>query len=354
MTTLSRWPAMAFMAFVMVSVPTWQDQPSGTAERLRGVAAVDARTAWACGNRGTVLRTTDGGRRWTPVAVPGAETLDFRDIEALDATIAFVLAIGAGDKSRIYKTVDGGRHWVPSFTNNDPRAFYDALGFWNAQTGLAVGDPVDGRFAVLTTSDGGKTWVGVDRSAMPAALPGEGAFAASGTCLVVGPSAHAWFVTGGAARARVFRSTDGGRTWQVADTPLAAGVASAGGFSVAFADDRHGIVVGGDYRKEPEKSENAAVTGDGGVTWTRVTPLAGFRSAVTFVPGTRGRGVIATGPAGSDWSIDGGNTWAPMAGPGFHALSIAARDGNGWGVGENGRIARIEGMAAAAKAATGK
>jgi photosystem II stability/assembly factor-like uncharacterized protein len=350
MTTHPRWPALAALTFVLVSVPAWHEQTSGTAERLRGVAAVDGQTAWASGNRGTVLRTTDGGRRWVGVPVPGSEGLDFRDIEAIDAQTAYVLAIGAGDKSRIYKTVDGGRQWSLSFANDNPRAFYDAIAFWNARSGLAVGDPVDGRFTIVRTNDGGKTWSRPNASRMPDALPGEGAFAASGTCLVVGGDGLAWFVTGGAERARVFRSSDRGETWAVADTPLAAGVASAGAFSIAFAGGRRGIVVGGDYRKEPEPSENAAVSDDGGRTWTRAPALAGFRSAVAFVPGTSGRRLVATGPAGSDWSSDGGRTWASIAGRGFHALAIAPRDGVGWAVGEGGRIAKLEVPAASTDA----
>jgi hypothetical protein len=48
----------------------------------------------------------------------------------------------------------------------------------------------------------------------------------------------------------VFRSNDGGVTWKVADTPIMTGVASAGIFSLAFSDEKNGVAVGGDYRKE--------------------------------------------------------------------------------------------------------
>jgi photosystem II stability/assembly factor-like uncharacterized protein len=177
---------------------------------------------------------------------------------------------------------------------------------------------------------------------MPPALPGEGAFAASGTCVVTARRTNAWFATGGAARARVFRSTDRGSTWQVADTPLAAGVASAGAFSLAFADARHGLVVGGDYRKEGESSANLAVTNDGGRTWLAPpTRLRGFRSAAAVWRREADVGWMATGPAGTEWSMDGGRTWTAIPGDGFHALSIAARGAAVWVVGEQGRIARL-------------
>ena len=80
---------------------------------------------------------------------------------------------------------------------------------------------------------------------------------------------HVWFGTGAAARARVLRSTDRGRTWQIAETPLAAGQTS-GIYSVAFRDALHGVVVGGDYSKETEAVDNVAVTDDGGRTWQLV------------------------------------------------------------------------------------
>src|SRR5690606_29349465 len=75
-------------------------QDSGVEVRLRGISAVDAQVAWASGREGTVLRTVDGGAHWQAIRVPGAEALDFRDIEAFDAGTAVVLAIGPGEASR--------------------------------------------------------------------------------------------------------------------------------------------------------------------------------------------------------------------------------------------------------------
>ena len=339
--------ATGAVAIALAQAPqSWTPQTSGTTERLRGVSAVSENVAWASGNRGTVVRTTDGGASWALAGIPGAEALDFRDIEAIDADTVYVLSIGPGDKSRIYKTADGGRTWALLFTNADPNAFYDAIAFWDAKSGLAVGDPVDGRFTVVRTTDGGRTWTRVPPANVPEAIAGEGAFAASGTCLVVDGKKNAWFGTGGAARARVFRSTDQGLTWQVADTPVIAGNASSGIFSLAFSDARHGLAVGGDYRKERESGDNLAQTVDGGRTWCFVgsTRLRGFRSAVAFVPGSKGQGVFAIGPGGADYSRDGGATWTPTIDGGFHAFSIVGGRNAAWGVGEKGRIARLTGL----------
>ena len=329
------------LAALVAPQPAWEPQASGTTERLRGVCAVSGAVAWASGNNGTVIRTADGGKTWQRVPVAGAEALDFRDIEAFqDGATAYVLSIGPGDRSRIFKTVDGGKSWGLQFTNPDPKAFYDAIAFWDANHGVAVGDPVDGRFTVVRTNDGGATWQKVHPTGMPPALEGDGAFAASGTILVASGGKDAWFGSGGGARARVFHSTDRGATWTVAETPIAAGTASAGVFSIAFDGPRHGIAVGGDYRKEREASDNVALTADGGRTWSGATRLRGFRSAVAYLPGRSGRVLLAVGPGGSDLSRDGGRTWAAIGDEGFHAASVAP-DGSAWAVGEKGSVAAL-------------
>ena len=323
----------------------WVQQASGTTSRFRAISAVSARVAWASGNNGTFARTVDGGASWMPAVVPGAEDLDFRDVEAFDEKTAYLLSIGPGNRSRIYKTVDGGRTWALQLKNLDSRAFFDAMAFWDARSGIVMGDPVDGRMVVIRTFDGGETWIDVPRANVPAALPGEAAFAASGTCITTHGRDHVWVGTGGGPAARVLRSTDRGFTWSVATTPIVAGTASAGIFSIAFTDALHGIIVGGDYKREGEPSDNLSITSDGGRTWTAIgsTRLPGFRSAVAFVPGSGTPVIVALGPAGSDVSFDEGKSWTRLDLAGFHALSLAGAVDAGWAVGEAGRIAKLAG-----------
>ncbi len=209
------------------------------------------------------------------------------------------------------------------------------MAFGDARRGFAFSDSIDGRFVILRTDDGGTTWTRVPSAGLPPALAGEGAYAASGSNIVVRGS-HVWI---GTTASRVLRSDDGGRAWTVSQTPLPTGL-SAGIFSVAFSDDSNGIVVGGDYKMEAEASNNAAVTRDGGRTWTMVNGLSGYRSAVAYVSGLKGA-IVAVGPTGSDLSLDGGKTWKSISGPGFHALAFAATSPVGWGVGEKGAVARI-------------
>jgi photosystem II stability/assembly factor-like uncharacterized protein len=320
----------------------WELQESGTPARLRGVSAVDPMVAWVSGSQGTCLRTTDGGTTWKRMLIPGSQTLDFRDLHAFDDRTAVLLSIGPGEQSRVFRTSDGGATWSNPYTNHDPKIFLDAIAFWDRDHGLALGDPEAGRHVILSTDDGGATWSRIAAANIPAALPGEGAFAASGTCLVVGEGGRAWFGTGSATEARVFRSTDRGRTWSVATTPVHAGNASSGVFGLAFEGD-HGLAVGGDYKKVDDPSGNLALTDDGGKTWVKVDASrpGGFRSAVAFVPGTGGKDVVTVGPAGSDISRDGGRTWTKWSGDGFHALGFGTTAEAGWAVGESGKLGRF-------------
>ena len=314
-------------------------QTSGVNVRLRGVSAVSERVAWASGAGATVLRTVDGGQTWQKLTVT-TDALDFRDVDAIDAQTAYVLAVGNGPASRIYKTTDAGKTWTLQFKNEDEKAFLDAMSFWDANHGIVFGDSVDGQLYIMTTADGGRVWSRVPAANLPPALENEGAFAASGTNIAVIGTSHAWIGTGASAKARVLRTTDRGRTWQVVETPLAAG-STAGIFSIAFRDAKHGVIVGGDYRKEQEAVDNVAVTSDGGVTWTLVKGLSGFRSVVTYVPGMKTPRLVALGPSGGDYSTDDGRTWKPISGPGFDTFSFVPGRSIGWGAGAQGRIGKL-------------
>ncbi len=338
------WPGYSFLvqrASEQRAPISWRVQRSGTEASLRGVSAIDDKTAWASGSKGTILLTTDGGETWTNRAIPGAETTDFRDVEAFSAETACVM--GVGRPAKIFKTTDGGKTWTERYHNDTPGIFLDAMAFFDEKNGLAVGDPMDGRFFLIHTADGGTTWEPVPLENRPEARPGEGAFAASGTCLFVMGSNEAWFSTGGPV-ARVMRSADKGKTWQSAPSPLLSGQVSFGAFSVAFLDPKNGLIAGGDYKDEAAREKNAAFSSDGGKTWelTLSGPPAGFRECVAFVPKAAPPLAVAVGPSGSDYSLDRGRTWNPIAGPaGFHSASFSKSGKTGWAVGKGGLIARF-------------
>jgi photosystem II stability/assembly factor-like uncharacterized protein len=306
---------------------------------LRGLSVVNKQIVWAGGTHGTYLFSTDGGAIWLVRHIPDAEALDFRGVKSFGAE-TYLLAAGEGDKSRIYHTVNMGDHWDLQFVNLEPKGFLDCMAFFDRKHGIVVGDPVKGKFQILRTSDGGATWQYSDTKDMPPALEGEGAFAASNTCLATQGRNNAWFVTGGTT-ARIFRSTDRGKTWKVAEAPkeMPHGDPSAGIFSVAFFDERHGVIAGGDY-KHPEKGgANLATTSDGGMTW-QVVPLEQqeYFSDIAYLSQTGC--LVAVGPSVSAFSLDGLQSWVWYTPTGFNA--VGASRGVVYAVGAKGIIGKAE------------
>ena len=165
------------------------------------------------------------------------------------------------------------------------------MAFSDARHGLALSDPPDGKFRIIATHDGGRSWQVRPNDGMPAALTGEFAFAASGTCITTTGKHDFWFASGGGAQARVFHSRDFGRTWTVAATP----VLSAGSGRHLLAGvprRRHGFAIGGTFPVDGCRRDALAVTKDGGSTW-RLVPagdapgLLPFRLRLRTAPGER-------------------------------------------------------------------
>ncbi len=318
---LSLFGVLAVVPILGQSAP--QTFLAHSTESFRGVSAVSKKISWAVGTHGTYLRTTDG-RLWIPAQVPGAESLDFRGVASFSADEAFLMSAGPGDQSRIYHTSDAGRHWQLQFTNANPKGFFDSMVFWDRTHGVVLGDPIPDekgslKFELLTTDDG-QNWAPIPGGQLPPAIEGEGAFAASNSCLAIlrsdalrelkadsrangkgttssraesglekneasaseGSDPNIWFATGGKV-ARVFHSADRGRTWEVFDTPIVHGADSQGIFSIAFRDAAHGVIAGGDYKHPDQDGPNLAFTNDGGKSWkaSEIFPQS-YYSAVTY------------------------------------------------------------------------
>ena len=317
-----------------------EQQASNTTALLQAVSPVDESVVWVSGHEGTWARTLDGGATWTAGGVPGGDSLQFRDVHAYSADLAWLLSAGPGALSRIYRTTDGGASWTLQFTNDVPTAFYDCLSFWDDRRGLAYSDQVDGRIMLLETSNGGETWSLVPRERLPASLPGEGGFAASGTCLITRAGGHAWIATGNGPRARVLHSADYGQTWTVTDAPVAGGRA-AGLATITFRDDRNGAALGGPIGAPDQHTDNVAITSDGGRSWRLAgrTTYPGAVYGASYVPGF-GSTIVAVSPKGADLSRDDGRTWSRVDSLAYWGIGFAP-GGTGWLTGPRGRIARV-------------
>ena len=310
---------------------------TNTEASLRGLHVVDENVVWASGSGGTVLVSTDSGNSWKDVTVPETEQNDFRSIHAWDENTAIVFGVGGPDFG--YKTVDGGVTWNVVFRDTTSGLFFNSVKFIDAQNGLAVSDPIDGKFFVLRTEDAGNTWTQVQD--LPTVEEGEANFAASNTCIEYLPTGKAWVASGGKA-ARVFYSDDFGKSWKVSKTPMVRGLASSGIFSVAFKNDKEGIIVGGIY-DQPELNTNiASYTFDGGVTWQpAVTMPKEYRSCVQEVKSGSDSFVFAIGKTGCDISTDGGENWNFLSDEGYYTFRAVPGKLEGFVAGNSGRIAKV-------------
>jgi hypothetical protein len=325
---------------VTVQAQWWEVQTSGIDTNLRGVSAASAPDAkgapmtavWASGSNGVILRSLDAGKTWQRLRVADGDKLDFRGIVAFNATTAYVMSSGEGEKSRIYKTTDGGETWKLQYADKRKEFFLDTIACLTALRCFALGDPIDGKFLLLITTDG-EHWNPLPSTNMPPALPGEGAFAASNTCLVLSGE-EIFFGTGGPA-ARVFLSPNAGRSWNAVETPIAHGNASSGIFSITGANGKNIVIVGGDYQDPKRASAVAAYSHDEGKTW-RLSPRqpGGYRSSVAHAKDSLR---VAVGPNGEDVSDDFGEHWKHVDTLNLNAVSNLLGH-IAWGVGPNGTI----------------
>ena len=197
-----------------------------------------------------------------------------------------------------------------------------------------MGDPTEDCMSILLTHDGGKTWSKIPCEKLPKTVSGEAAFAASNSTIKV-LDKTVWLVTGG-TKARVFKSTDLGNTWQVYETPIIQGKSSQGIYSVDFADQYHGIILGGDYLKPEENFSNKAITNDGGKTWTLIADgeNPNYKSCVQYVPNTAGKEVFAVGKTGVSYSNNGGLNWVQVSEDSYYTIQFVDRN-NAWLAGNN-------------------
>lgn len=309
---------------VPMGTPGWTEQTSGVTTALNTVKAVSPTVAWAAGNGGVVLRTTNGGTNWTSVGGGAIGTAVIYNIEALSASTAFVTTSPSADFTHIFRTTNGGVSWDTVYTQNAPAQspFINAIHMFDANNGIAQGDPVGGRWTVVRTTDGGATWV---RDTVNAPLQQGGEYGANNGMKVLGTT-HIWWTPG--TGNGFYRSTDGGTTWNRVTLP-------ASGFTagVNFLNTQIGVV--------GNSGGAAARTTDGGATWSPIT--VGTTGAIYSVGAagtlefwaTRGTTIQVSRDRGAAWSQD----FSGAVGTFTHSNFVTSGNiVNGWAVTSSGRI----------------
>ena len=304
---------------------------------IRAIHVVNDSTLYYAGSNGDIGFTNSNGSNWEieKFQYQDSITPHFRSI-AFNKNKIFALAINSPALLYSFDFSDK----VLVYEEKHKKAFYDSMKFFDEQHGIAMGDPTEDCLSIIVTDDGGQTWNKLPCSSLPKVVEGEAAFAASNTNIKVLGST-VWIVTGG-KRARVFKSEDYGKTWEVYATPIIHGNGPQGIYSVDFADADNGFIIGGNYSKADETIANKAITADGGKTWKLVANFQepGYRSCVQYVPNTNGKELFAVGKTGISFSNDGGYSWKKVSDDGFYIIQFF-NENTAWLAG-NQKIAKLK------------
>jgi photosystem II stability/assembly factor-like uncharacterized protein len=139
----------------------WSQYAPGVRTNLTNVQFKSANLGWAVGWKSTILRTTNGGRKWTTTKVPSGISL--QGIDMVTTKVGWAVGcsgphvpyadLDAGYGAVILRTTDGGRHWKYS-VDRTTKPGLAAVDFTDSKHGVAVGTSG----LVARTSNGGRTW----------------------------------------------------------------------------------------------------------------------------------------------------------------------------------------------------
>ncbi len=292
---------------------------------IRAIEVVNDSTVWFAGAHGKFGRITNSKIEIDSI-IYNNKALDFRSI-AYNGHDIFILSIE--NPAIVFKINPNNKkidNPVIVYQENHEKVFYDSMAFFDEQNGIAIGDPTDNCMSVILTSDGGNSWKKINCKNIPESIEGEGAFAASDTNVKV-VQKMAWMVTGGKT-ARVYKSHDYGKKWEVFTTPLIQGETMTGIFTVDFYDDKTGIIMGGNWEAKSNTTATKALTHDGGKSWQLIDSekIPGYISCVKYIPETKGEKLMAVSTEGIYYSHDKGNTWEKISNEGYFTINFVNKN----------------------------
>ncbi len=133
---------------------TWGEQTSGVNTLLSDVYFVDENTGWISGFSGVLLRTTNGGLLWSRISIPGYSDVDFYGLNFYDSNNGYM--VGRRNSAGIVlKTNDGGVNWVDITPADLPTYLYGNQ-FEVKGPGEVYLLAYDDR--IFRTGDGGSSW----------------------------------------------------------------------------------------------------------------------------------------------------------------------------------------------------
>lgn len=246
-----------------------------------------------------LLRSVSGGANWEVTDIEEAEGRVSWDIHAFDENTACITTqnLGPAGGRGIFRTTDGGANWTEVYNNSAGGVW---LHFFDGQEGICINSS-----SMSRTTDGGANWMPVPQADIPDFQTGEfGLFHSASTAITTFENAL-WF---GTNKGRVYRTRDGGQTWEVFDTELG----DAPILSIAFIDDKNGLAV---YRL-PDGTNALIRTADGGISWenlgnTNFKEITAIPCSRTFmgVSDFGNRLTAVSSNLGETWTEEDATTW---------------------------------------------
>lgn len=333
--------------------------PAGMSGRVTAIAVVhnNPTVAYVGAASGGVWKSTDGGVAWTPIfdeqAVAGIGAL------AVNQQNPDIVWVGTGEGNPrnsenggngVYKSLDGGRTWIHLGLENTRNIHRILLDPTNPEVAyIGAKGPTWGETesrGVFKTTDGGKTWQrilftdvrsGVSDMVMDPQNPKK---------LIVGMWEHRrwpWFFKSGGSGSGLFVTTDAGNTWKRLGKEDGLPEGDLGRTGIAIAPSRPNLV----YALIESKKNALYKSSDGGYSWTIVTDKnIGSRPfyfwEIYVDPGNENR--IYNLHVVVDQSEDGGKTFQNLIPyndihPDYHAMWIHPNNPDHMMVGNDGGLA---------------
>lgn len=296
--TCTRAPAI-------VEGPWTQHMPAGAL--IKFDAAPASPHLHAVLETGELYSSADAGESWT---VTACEPLfHFRGVRFSNADDGWAIGDSRLLTPAIARTHDGGATWAVRALDLPPSermGRLQDLRFWDGRDGVAIAER-----GVLMTTDGGATW----RPSAPAEFQG------TTTASELGDGRLVWLNEYNAGSGRVYRSLDGGATWQalgaaVTGSPTALPpLRDVRFFAVSF-----GLGIG--------PGERLYATRDGGDTWQETAPGGAVRPLwrAVLVTGATSAVVLERGHEGALYATDdAAQTWTRIGGAEAPASACSAR-----------------------------
>jgi photosystem II stability/assembly factor-like uncharacterized protein len=238
------------------------------------------------GNNEGIFKTNDGGTTWIKVYTSSKSV---KCISFINSLVGWAV----GNQGLVLKTVDGGNNWILGSIIT-PYALYKVV-FKDSNNGLIVGD----FGSIFTTSNGGNTWIAI--STFNIAL-----YPTFTSTIFVPNTLNIWAVGAQHPNGFIAKSIDNGLNWSQVSVPVFVnkgfGV-SAKLNDIVFTTSNNGWVVADDglYR-----------TTDGGTTWQiQSTGVIGVLAAIQFVSSQVGF-IVGNSNTTLLKTVDGGNTWRSL------------------------------------------